>query len=143
VNPTSPLQTGKEIRSAVDYFLKNQLDSMITVKNEQVHCIYRGKPVNFKINEIFAQTQDLRPLQPFVYSVMMWRSKVFMGTFKKKKHAFFCGKVGFFPVSKTSAIIIKRKEDLILAENLLRAVDSEKKYKIRYDKLIRNKRKRN
>ena len=39
VNPISPLQPEEEVRQAVDYFLKNRLDSLITVKNEQVHCV--------------------------------------------------------------------------------------------------------
>ena len=44
VNPISPLQTGNEIKQVVDYFKKEQLDSLIT-KDEQVHCIHQGKPL--------------------------------------------------------------------------------------------------
>ncbi len=135
VNPTSPLQEGEELRRAVEYFRKEKLDSMITVKDEQVHCVYRGKPVNFDIKGVFAQTQDLVPVQPFVYSVMMWRSSVFKDEFEKKGYAFFCGKTGYFPVSKLSAVIIKRQEDLMLADYLLRASSKARTYKVRYDKL--------
>lgn len=71
MNPTSPLQTGGEIRAVVECFIKEGLDSLITVKNEQVHCVFKGKPVNFDYDGIFAQTQELTPVQPFVYSVMM------------------------------------------------------------------------
>ena len=72
VNPTSPLQLGSEIRKIVDYFLKKKLGSLITVKNEQVHCLYKGRPVNFKINKVFSRTQDLIPFQPFVYNKLMF-----------------------------------------------------------------------
>ncbi|MFA5094773.1 MAG: hypothetical protein WC512_05990, partial [Candidatus Omnitrophota bacterium] len=135
VNPTSPLQQGDEVRRAVEYFRKEKLDSMVTVKDEQVHCVYRGLPVNFAIKEVFAQTQDLIPVQPFVYSVMMWRSEVFKREFEKRGHAFFCGKTGYFPVNKLSAVIIKRQEDLMLADYLLRATTRGAGYKVRYDKL--------
>ncbi|MDD5269587.1 MAG: hypothetical protein PHE80_00165 [Candidatus Omnitrophica bacterium] len=135
VNPTSPLQTGEEVRQAMEYFVKNRLDSMITVKDEQVHCVYEGKPVNFSIKEVFARTQELVPVQPFVYSVMAWRTKVFVKDFERKGFAFFCGKTGYFPVSKLSAVIIKRQEDLMLADYLLRAASGKKGYKLRYDKL--------
>lgn len=134
VNPTSPLQTGEEVREVVKYFIKGKLDSLITVKDEQVHCAYKGKPVNFKTGQVFAQTQDLIPVQPFVYSVMMWRAEAFVKAFEKQGYAFFCGKVGYYPVSKLSGIVIKRQEDLVLADHMLRAL-AKGAIKIKYDKI--------
>lgn len=138
VNPTSPLQTGEELRRVVDYFLKGNIDSLITVKDEQVHCVHKGKPINFKMEEIFAQTQDLVPVQTFVYSIMMWRTDVFAKAFEKNGHAFFCGKIGFYPVSKLSAIIIKKKEDLMLADYILKVSAHNKDYNVCYDRLVKN-----
>lgn len=137
VNPTSPLQTGDEIRDVINYFVKEDLDTLITVKNEQVHCIFEGRPVNFNTNEVFAQTQDLVPVQPFVYSIMMWRSKTFIDTFKKQGYALFCGKIGYFPVSKETAVIIKTKEDIMLADYVMRTKSSAGEYKVEYDGIIK------
>lgn len=136
VNPTSPLQSGEEIRKVVSYFQEEGLDSLITVKNEQVHCVYQNRPVNFAVDEAFAQTQDLRPVQPFVYSVMMWRTQTFLQTFRERGYALFCGKVGYFAVSKEASIIIKTKEDLMLAEYVLRAKTRGGEYELAYDELI-------
>ncbi|MFA5316479.1 MAG: hypothetical protein WC369_03565 [Dehalococcoidales bacterium] len=135
VNPTSPLQTAGEVRGAMEYFKKEKLDSMITVKDEQVHCVYKGKPVNFNLKEVFAQTQDLVPVQPFVYSVMAWRTGKFMREFEKKGYSFFCGKTGNYPVSKLAGIIIKRQEDLMAADLILRSISKKDGYRLRYDKL--------
>lgn len=137
VNPTSPLQTGDEIRDVINYFVKEDLDTLITVKNEQVHCIYEGRPVNFNTAEIFAQTQDLRPVQSFVYSIMMWRNKTFMDTFEKQGYALFCGKTGYYPVSKETAIIIKTKEDIMLADYVMRTKSSVGEYEVKYDDIIK------
>ncbi len=134
VNPISPLQTGKEIKRVVEYFFKENLDSLITVKNEQVHVIYENQPINFDLKGKFAQTQDLTPVQPFVYSVMMWRTKPFSEEMKKNGYAFFTGKVGYFPVSKLSSIIIKTEEDLKLAEFVVKA--SKVKELLQYDVLV-------
>jgi CMP-N-acetylneuraminic acid synthetase len=136
VNPIAPLQTGEEIRKVVDYFIDHRLDSLITVKDEEVHCLYKGRPVNFKMNEIFARTQDLTSVQPFVYSIMMWRAEVFKRTFKRKGYAIFSGKVAFYPVGKLSSVIIKKKEDLMLAGLLLKTLKRNKEYKVRYDKTV-------
>lgn len=134
VNPTSPLQTGNEIRDVIKFFIKEHLDSLITVKDEQVHCIYDGGPVNFNINEMFSQTQDLKPVQHFVYSIMVWKSKIFLKMFEEQGYAFLCGKFGFYPISKMASIIIKTKEDLMLADYIMRA---KKKYKVKYDEVIK------
>lgn len=137
VSPIAPLQSAEEVERIADYFINENLDSLMTVKDEQVHCVYRGKPVNFRIDEIFAQTQDLIPVQSFVYSVMMWRSETFIRTFEKKGYALMCGKVGFFPVSKLSSLIIKRQEDLMLAEYIVGAMAKGKEYQTLYDPITR------
>lgn len=137
VNPTSPLQTGDEIRNVINYFVKEDLDTLITVKNEQVHCIFEGRPVNFNTAEIFAQTQDLKPVQPFVYSIMMWRNKTFMDTFDRQGYALFCGKTGYYPVSKETSIIIKTKEDIMLADYVMRTKSSAGEYEVKYDGIIK------
>ena len=135
VNPTSPLQTGHEIKLVIDHFVKEDLDSLITIAEEQVHCVFNGRPVNFDPNEQFAQTQDLIPVGRFVYSIMAWRAETFTDKFKRDGFAFFCGRTGYFPVSKFSALIIKREEDLMIADLLMRVLKSEVGGRLLYDEL--------
>jgi CMP-N-acetylneuraminic acid synthetase len=132
VNSTSPLQTGEEVRQVVEYFQIEQLDSLITVRNEQVHALLDGQPLNFNEQEIFAQTQDLKPVGLFVYSVMMWRTKSFLEHFQKNGHAILCGKVGYYPVSKLTSIIIKKEEDFKIAEFLLAGMDARREFSLKY-----------
>ena len=136
VNPISPLQTGEEIRKVVQYFQKENLDSLITVRDEQVHCIYQGNPVNFDQAGKFAQTQELESVQQFVYSIMMWRVEQFVEAMNRQGHAFFSGKVGYYPVSKWSSIIIKTDQDLKMASYALMAMDAEKS-EVEYDDLAK------
>lgn len=137
LNPTSPLQTGKEIRTVVEFFVANKLDTLITANDLQVHCLFDGKPVNFKTNEMFAQTQDLKPVIPFVYSIMMWNKRTFVDNYKKRGFAILSGTVGYHPVSKESSIIIKTEEDIVLAEQVLKATKCGAKYKLEYDELVK------
>lgn len=135
VNPTSPLQTGAEILSVVDSFLKEGLDSLITVEKKQVHCLYEGRPLNFSIDDQFAKTQDLEAVYPFVYSVMMWRSSVFLSSYQEKGSALFCGNFGTFAVSKLSSLIIKTEEDLRLVDAVARGLQAIGQSPLTYDKL--------
>jgi CMP-N-acetylneuraminic acid synthetase len=121
VNPTSPFQTGEEIRAVVTHFQVHGLDSLITVKEERLHGLQDGQPLNFDVDTPFARTQDLAPIQLFVYSVMMWRTRTFLDAFAARGYALLSGKVGYFPVSKFSSLLIKTPEDLQIAEAVLRA----------------------
>jgi len=127
VNPIAPIQTGMEIKKIVDYCKKNSLDTLHTVKKKQVHCNYKNSPINYSYKEIFARTQDLIPVQSFVYTVMMWKSATFYEHYRKNGHAIFCGKVGFFEVNKLSGIIIKDKDDLFYAESVLKQMKNSTK----------------
>ena len=101
------------------------LDTLITVENRQVHCVYGDEPVNYTVDGKFAQTQDLVPVRPFVYSVMMWRTDRFREAMAENGFAFFVGKVGFYPVSRLTGIIIKTADDLRLADRIKRAMQEE------------------
>jgi len=137
VNPTSPLQTGEEIQKVVRHFQNKGLDSLITTMDQQVHANFSNTPLNYKTDELFAQTQDLTPVELFVYSVMMWRTRPFVQAYEAQNHAFFVGKVGFYPVSKLSAVIIKRKEDLKLAESILKSM-AKNSDAVEYDPLVKD-----
>ena len=136
VNPISQFQTSQEVSDTVNYFLKEDLDSLITVEEKQVHCSYRGKPVNYQMDEPFAQTQDLQPINPFVYSMMMWRRQSFLESFKKNGHGLFCGKFGVYPVNKLTGLIIKNATDLMMADYMMRALKDSESYELCYDPIM-------
>ncbi len=137
VNPTSPLQTGDEIRDVVACFRREKLDTLFTVEDKQVHCLHGDRPINFNPAGKFAQTQDLVPVRCFVYSVMMWRCETFLSAMKARGCAFFSGRVGYFPVSRASGVIVKRAEDLNLVDSMLRARETSDD-EITYDDLVRS-----
>ena len=139
INSVSPFQTSNEIRNTIKFFYKKKLNSLITVENKQVHTFYKNKPINFRYNELFAQTQDMVPVNPFVYSIMMWQRKQFLFEFKKKGYSFFSGKFGVYPVSKLTSLLIKTEEDLLLADMIMKFIKKNKtNKKISYDNLIRH-----
>ena len=84
VNPISTLQTGKEICEVIEYLIKHALDSLITVMEEQVHCVNENQPVSFSIEGKSAQTQGLKPVQPFVYLIMMWKTSLYVQVMEQR-----------------------------------------------------------
>ena len=84
VNPIDPFTTANEIREVVNLFQKEALDSLITSEIKQVHARYKNLPLNYDEKEMFALTQDLKPIQLFNYSVMMWNYETFLKDFERE-----------------------------------------------------------
>lgn len=137
VNSISPLQTSDEIKKIVNFFVKKKIDSLITVEDKKTHCNFNNKPLNYSKRTKFAKTQDLQKVQIFIYSLMIWRRKTFIKNYKKNKSAILCGKTFLYPVKIPSTIIIKKVEDLQLADYVIKSRLG--KFVLKYDKIAKNK----
>ena len=135
VNPIAPLQTSEEIKSVVEYFINENLDSLITVEKKQVHAVYEGEPLNYDPADVFAQTQDLNAVSTFVYSVMMWRTDVFIDEYELNGSAMFCGNTGLYEVNKLSSFIVKDVQDLQLVDAILNA-NIKNNFQLLYDPIL-------
>ena len=71
------------------------MNSLITTNKLKNHTIFKKKPINFKINERSAKTQDLEPAEIMVYSIMMWKVNTFVKSYKKIKKLFYMEKLDF------------------------------------------------
>ena len=134
VNSISPLQTSNEIKNITNYFINNNLNSLITVVDKKVHFVFKKKPINFLLNKKFQQTQKLEPVSEFCYSIMMWSKKTFLKAMKKKGNAILHGKIGYYKVHPLSGIIVKTQEDIKLLEAII--LSKKNKKKIKYDKIL-------
>ncbi len=132
VNPIAPLQPSQEVQAVVTHFVEKNLDSLITVREEMVHCNFRGRPLNYNPEEKFARTQDLDPIERFVYSLMIWKTETFMTTYDQKGYAFLFGKMGFYPVCRESAIIVKKEEDIRMCEYILTGMREKREEPLEY-----------
>ena len=135
VNSIAPFQTASEIKTIVRFFSRKKIDSLITIKNDKIHCNFNKRPLNYSKDSEFSKTQDLQEVQTFVYSLMMWKRKSFMKKYKKDKNAILCGKTYFYPVKNLSTIIIKNFEDLKLADYVMKS--KLKKFTLKYDKFLK------
>lgn len=135
VNSIAPFQTAKEIKMIVRFFVKRNFDSLITVEDKKVHVNFKNKPLNYSKNTKFSKTQDLKPAQTFVYSLMMWKKNSFIKKYKNNSNAILCGKTFFYPVKNLSTIIIKNLEDLKLANYVMRS--KSRKFNLKYDKILK------
>lgn len=116
--PTSPLISHEEIRGFVQEMLRKRYDTLISVKNQQIACVYRGKPINFDISDHHISSQQMEPVQSYATVLMAWVYRRFIKNIKKYGGAYHgCnGKVGYYLIKGLSTIDIDDEEDFALAE---------------------------
>ncbi len=132
VNPVSPLIESIDIEEAINFFETNQLDSMISVKDERLQSFYQGKALNFNKDGLLPMTQNIDPVQICVWTICIWRRESFIKAYEKNGYAVFNGKYALWPINPLKSIKISYEEDFLLAEQLLRARKFGKKSEIRY-----------
>ena len=132
VNPVSPLIEARDIAEAIDFFEANELDSMISVKNERLQSFYKGQPLNFSIHGMLPMTQSIDPVQICVWTICIWKKVSFIKAYEEKGYAVFNGKYALWPIDPLKSIKISYEEDFLLAERLLKAREYFVEHEVRY-----------
>ena len=121
VNPVSPLVLPEDIDGAIEKFKSENLDTLISIREEKLQSFYQNEAINFDVNKLLPMTQDLDPIQLCVWTVCIWRKDSFLKSFEERGHAVFNGKIGFYPIDPLRSIKISEEHDFKLAETLLKA----------------------
>ena len=115
---TSPFVTSKEIDDFIRTMLDGNLETMISVSNVQIECIYKGNPVNFDQTKQTPPSQLLEPIKSYACSLMGWEVRRFKTNIEKYNAAYHGGdgSIGFYELKGYSTIDIDNEEDFVLAE---------------------------
>lgn len=119
VNPVCPLTTGADIDAGLRHFLEHDLDTLLTVREEQLHSFVRGEPINIDVNEKIPMTQDLDPIQVVTWNFCFWKRDVFVRSFEERGFGVFSGRIGLFPLDKRKAVKVSDEADFRIAEAIL------------------------
>jgi len=130
---TSPFVTSKEIDSFIEAMLNRDFETMISVSNVQIECIYKNKPINFDQTKQTPPSQLLEPIKSYACSLMGWEVNRFKANVVKFNAAYHGGdgSIGFYELKGYSTIDIDHEEDFLLAEAVslaLKKEDVEPKY---------------
>ncbi|MDM7984936.1 MAG: NTP transferase domain-containing protein [Maricaulis sp.] len=118
IHSIAPLASATGIREFVEFSESSGCDTVLSCVNEQIECALDGEPVNFSF-EKKTNSQDLSPLQRITWSLSSWTRCRYLEAYDARRCATYAGKVGFYPLDRFSGIVIKRQEDLDMAEALL------------------------
>lgn len=122
VHSIAPLLTVEDTKSFVSELKKDEVDVLLSIENVQIECAYQNKPINFTYSEK-TNSQELYPIQRITWSITGWKRESYLKAYESKQCATYSGKVGYFPINKLAAYIIKTQEDLDIAEALYKVVN--------------------
>jgi len=132
VNPVSPLVTPEDIDNAIRFYEENQLDCLISIREEKLQAFYSNIPLNFSDQALLPMTQNLKPVQLCAWTVCIWNAEKFKQQFEEKGYAVFVGNYGLYPIDPIRSIKVSNEEDFQLAELYLSLKNSTSEKEITY-----------
>jgi len=122
VNSVSPLQSIEDIKNCGTSLHDPNVDCVMAVNTLYQHCCISNKPINFNPNNSFEKTQDLEPLQRYIYSCMGWRRKTYVDYRNRGFKGLFPGNMSLIEVSTLAGMLIKYEEDFVLCSKIEEAM---------------------
>jgi len=121
---TSPFVTSEDIDGFIQAMLDGDFDTMISVTNVQIECVYKKKTINFVQTEQTPPSQMLEPVKAYACALMGWEATSFRKNIEKYNAAYHGGddKVGYYELKGYATIDIDHEEDFLIAEAISEAI---------------------
>ncbi len=133
-NPCCLFLKSETIDKAIDYFIKNNLDSLCASRVAQTLCFLKNKPLNFSFNSSQPRTQDLDPVHCQTCAFFIWKTNKFMNSYQINSAGNFCGKFESYGLSTLESLDIDTEEDFLIAESIL--ARKEERFTFTYHKNV-------
>ncbi|MDC6451525.1 hypothetical protein PQZ43_01565 [Alphaproteobacteria bacterium] len=122
VNSVSPLQSIQDIKNCGLRLNDPEVDSVMATNTLYQHCCIKSEPLNFNPNKSFEMTQDLEPIQRYVYSCMGWKRETYVKHRCEGFKGLFPGNMALVETSILAGMLIKYEEDFILCSKIEEAM---------------------
>ena len=122
VNSVSPLQSIKDIQNCGIRLNEPEVDCIMAINTLYQHCCIANKPLNFNPKKSFEKTQDLQPIQRYIYSCMGWKRASYVKNRSEGFKGLFPGNIALVEVSTLAGMLIKYEEDFVLCSKIEEAM---------------------
>jgi CMP-N-acetylneuraminic acid synthetase len=121
ISPVCPLVDATDISKALQAFKESDADTLITCTHTQLQTFCEGKPVNVRLGEPLAPSQDNPVVSICNWAVTVWDAKVFTENYRAYKGGYLGTKRLLFPIDPLHSVKVSYEEDFRLAEALILA----------------------
>ncbi|MEO1263870.1 MAG: hypothetical protein AAFZ15_34005 [Bacteroidota bacterium] len=138
VNPTSPFIEPEDLDNAVQYYLSNDFDTLLSCEKIQTHCFYQGKTINFSRIGLHPRSQDLEPVLALNFAITIMDCKKYMANYENLGWGLYTGNLGFFTTDGNANIDIDYEEDFVFAEFIAKFLASGEKVEATYSDVVQS-----
>lgn len=121
INPVCPLITEDDIKNALEAYKKSDCDTLITSESTQMQTFCDGEPVNIRLNEQLAPSQDNGRITILNWAITIWEVSSFKKRMSEQGFAVLGEKREFFDIEPIKATKVSEEKDFLFAEQLLKA----------------------
>ena len=89
INPVCPLITAEDIINAFKAYKNSDCDTLITSSSTQMQTFCNGEPINIRINEPLAPSQDNEKISILNWAITIWDARKFMERIETKGYGIF------------------------------------------------------
>jgi CMP-N,N'-diacetyllegionaminic acid synthase len=122
INPVCPLITEEDIINAFNAYKNSDCDTLITSSSTQMQTFCDGNPINIKVDEPLAPSQDNEKISILNWAITIWDAKKFMKRIETKGYGSLGEDRILFDIDPLYAIKVSEEKDFLLAEKLLRVL---------------------
>ncbi|MAJ14305.1 MAG: hypothetical protein CMN44_04960 [SAR116 cluster bacterium] len=130
VNSVSPLQSIQDIKNCGLRLRDPGVDSVMAINTLYQHCCIENNPLNFNRNNSFEMTQNLKPIQRYIYSCMGWKRATYVKHRNEGFKGLFPGNMELVEVSTLAGMLIKYEKDFIMCSRIEEALELTSNTKI-------------
>lgn len=127
---TSPFIKPETIRGFYSAMIEAKHDTMISVKNVQIECLFNGKALNFNKHEHTQPSQSLIPVQAYACGIVGYKRDKFIRNYEQGWGAYHGGTGfnGYYRLSGFETCDIDTEEDFALAEAIISMKKKDPEY---------------
>jgi len=121
INPVCPLITEDDIKNALESYQKSDCDTLITSESTQMQTFCDGEPVNIKLDEQLAPSQENGRITILNWAITIWEVSSFKRRMSENGFAVLGEKRNFFDIAPIKATKVSEEKDFLFAEQLIKA----------------------
>lgn len=121
INPVCPLLTPEDIINAFNAYKDSDCDTLITSSSTQMQTFCNGEPINIRIDEPLAPSQNNEKISILNWAITIWDAKKFMERIEIKGYGSLGENRILFDIDPLHAIKVSEERDFLLAERLLKS----------------------
>ena len=119
VNPVCPLIEASDISNAVLKYQDSECDTLITCNETQMQTFCNELPVNIRINEQLALSQENKKVKILNWAITIWDAKKFKKRFDRLGYAVMGEERLLFPIHRMRGLKVSEEADFQMCEAII------------------------